>query len=605
MDFDSLNNFISDYLINDKTKSAIMISSPWGTGKSYYIRESLVCFISEHKDKEIKNYKTIIISLYGIDSIADLSRAIYMEVRLGESQNGSEGKMISLTIGKAILNAATSKMGLNVSENDLQKIYKSLNLKNVLLVLEDIERSKIDIFDILGFVNNLTENEGAKIILVSNEESLIRYNEIIIENPSKDSDIFSDDVITKKELTDESKEYLKVKEKTISDTIMLQNDYRKAIECIIKEFNNDKLNMYISQEDLTKVLDLMKYRSCYNLRTFVFACQKISKIFSQIDDEYDRDFYDCIFYGTMSYIISLKNGEITKWDSDGSLSIKLGFIKYPLFKFCYDYINNYSFDKSLVKDTYEERKKQLLNSKYKSADDPVIKTLVNFRIHSEKEIKEALKKVEKKLDNIDDISFFDYTKIACISIVVADIIGVDITSIKNKMIENIKHLDQEVFDYEIFDTSTPISSKYLNQKVIEEFEGFMLDLKRSFRNKSIIDFDYEPESIELFYKKIVDTRENFLNRKMFISMFDIDKLCETISRCNSYQIDVFIKILGVMYGFSNVADFLSDDLKKIQEFKNILKTNKSRYYKNYDKIQELQYENLVDYLVEIETKLTK
>lgn len=38
MDFEQLNNTIKNYLDNDKTNSAIMLTGEWGSGKSYYIK---------------------------------------------------------------------------------------------------------------------------------------------------------------------------------------------------------------------------------------------------------------------------------------------------------------------------------------------------------------------------------------------------------------------------------------------------------------------------------------------------------------------------------------------------------------------------------------
>ena len=43
--------FIENYLINDKTKSAIMLIGGWGTGKSYYIQNVLKPYL-EGKQKD-------------------------------------------------------------------------------------------------------------------------------------------------------------------------------------------------------------------------------------------------------------------------------------------------------------------------------------------------------------------------------------------------------------------------------------------------------------------------------------------------------------------------------------------------------------------------
>ena len=51
---DELNQYILHYLIEDKTKSAIMLTGDWGTGKSYYIQHSLKPFL-ESEDMIVVN----------------------------------------------------------------------------------------------------------------------------------------------------------------------------------------------------------------------------------------------------------------------------------------------------------------------------------------------------------------------------------------------------------------------------------------------------------------------------------------------------------------------------------------------------------------------
>ena len=67
--------FIENYLINDKTKSAIMLIGGWGTGKSFYIQNVLKPYLEE------KQKACIIVSLYGLNDLKDISKAIYLEER--------------------------------------------------------------------------------------------------------------------------------------------------------------------------------------------------------------------------------------------------------------------------------------------------------------------------------------------------------------------------------------------------------------------------------------------------------------------------------------------------------------------------------------------
>lgn len=44
-----LNEYILHYLKEDRTKSAIMLTAGWGTGKSYYIQNELIPFLEKEK----------------------------------------------------------------------------------------------------------------------------------------------------------------------------------------------------------------------------------------------------------------------------------------------------------------------------------------------------------------------------------------------------------------------------------------------------------------------------------------------------------------------------------------------------------------------------
>lgn len=68
-------------------------------------------------------------------------------------------------------------MPVEFSDKDLEKLYTSINLNDKLIVLEDLERSGIDIIEIMGYVNNLVEQDGVKVLLVANENEIIKYED--------------------------------------------------------------------------------------------------------------------------------------------------------------------------------------------------------------------------------------------------------------------------------------------------------------------------------------------------------------------------------------------------------------------------------------------
>ena len=138
MTFAELNCYIKHYLEEDKTHTAIMLTGEWGSGKTYYVEKILTPFLQ----KEKKN-GCIVISLYGLETLSDISKSIYMELRMKALDKDSEvlatGKLIAKTIAKGA--AGIFGIDMNMSEDDLQKMYSSVDLSKKLLVFEDVERS--------------------------------------------------------------------------------------------------------------------------------------------------------------------------------------------------------------------------------------------------------------------------------------------------------------------------------------------------------------------------------------------------------------------------------------------------------------------------------
>ena len=99
MTFAELNCYIKHYLEEDKTHTAIMLTGEWGSGKTYYVEKILTPFLQ----KEKKN-GCIVISLYGLETLSDISKSIYMELRMKALDKDSEvlatGKLIAKTIAK-------------------------------------------------------------------------------------------------------------------------------------------------------------------------------------------------------------------------------------------------------------------------------------------------------------------------------------------------------------------------------------------------------------------------------------------------------------------------------------------------------------------------
>ena len=84
MNTKELNEYIKNYLEHDKTQRAIMLTAPWGSGKSYYIKNNLCGFLREN------NLDYAIVSLYGLKDLGELSKNLYVEIRANIFNKKSE-----------------------------------------------------------------------------------------------------------------------------------------------------------------------------------------------------------------------------------------------------------------------------------------------------------------------------------------------------------------------------------------------------------------------------------------------------------------------------------------------------------------------------------
>ena len=171
MTHSEINKYILHYLTDDKTKSAIMLTAPWGTGKSYYIQNELKPFLEK---KENGSHKCIVVSLYNVNETSELSQQLFYEKVIPALFLNPVTAKISV-IAKTIIKSLPLPINFNLSKKDQKKLYESIDFSGCLIILEDLERSGMGILDVLGFVNSLVEQDGVKVLLVANEDEIIKY----------------------------------------------------------------------------------------------------------------------------------------------------------------------------------------------------------------------------------------------------------------------------------------------------------------------------------------------------------------------------------------------------------------------------------------------
>lgn len=605
MTYQNLNQYILHYLTEDKTKSAIMLTAPWGSGKSFYIQNELKPFLEK---EENGSHKCLVVSLYGLKELSEISKVLYLESRAKFLNNNSEKMEAGKLATKTILKGVTSFLGIDLShsDEDMQKLFESIDLSGKLIILEDLERSGIDILEVLGYVNNLVEQDGVKVLLVANEEAIKQYKPLTTTTEDQQNVVESMYKATDnngREFTEIAKKYLEIKEKTISDTIQFEEDYSTAISDIICLFDDETLNRLSNDNGVNNILNVMKSCKTFNLRSFIFACQKLSDIFKKLDKKYlsDDNFVKAIFFGTLFFVLRQRNGKNEKWGQEKYFSVELGNEKAPLFKFCYDYITRQIEEFDEVEDAYQSYFELVLYDSNRSNGDKDIITLQTYYIQTESNVLNALQSIEKRLENPEDISFYQYGTIAVYSILLKSLLGYDIDKIKKHLIDNLKGKGNKLQLEQIF--RTIMNGECIDEQK-EEYESLRKEMGKSLRlcGEMIPEFDYLPEQSNLFYDSFVKNKYSFYKQKTFAAQLDIKRLSEMFKGCTAEQKQDIRRTFVEMYRVGNIRGFLINDKESIELLLDYIKSDRTGDIG--DAIQKLQYDWFIQNLEEIVRKLS-
>lgn len=154
-------------LLRDPSNKVIALSGKWGTGKSHLWREVKADSI----DERVK--AALYVSLFGLISMD--------QVKL---------KIVQSTIPKADENPSwwdNAKKGWGAASKMLESLHKGFSalneiallavpaiLKDRVIVLDDIERKheKLSIDEVMGFIDEFTQQYGARIVLILNSDQL-------------------------------------------------------------------------------------------------------------------------------------------------------------------------------------------------------------------------------------------------------------------------------------------------------------------------------------------------------------------------------------------------------------------------------------------------
>lgn len=296
-----INKYLNEYVKLENPQYAVMLKGKWGCGKTYFIKQLIEKWAVESKSEEQIELQPIYISLNGVPSCSAISflikRALYPILYSKGAQVAK--KVICGTI------TAFSKSLIDLNNDgyidDLSSIFDTEVILDILskpnasvsgnkiLIFDDLERAKLATDELFGYINNLVEHSGCKVIIVCEEDKL----KLLCNQP--DSKI----------------KYDEFKEKLIGKTISFEHDLYTIAKSMADNSDNRHLQ---SNSDLIATIFIAS--EVQNLRIIKHLISDFKILLTEIDQsKYDSNLFDkfiqnVIAYFTISYC-EYKSGDTT------------------------------------------------------------------------------------------------------------------------------------------------------------------------------------------------------------------------------------------------------------------------------------------------------
>lgn len=242
---------------NTKSKPhfAVLIEGRWGSGKTHFILSLL-------EDEYFTNRKSIYLSMFGIADIQSLETSLFYAsaskfTKTFHKGAGFAGSIFSgaLTLGTGGIMRGAVNLNKVVDAAISQLDQSARNMDEALLVLDDIERCKIPMAELLGVVNRFVEHGDTRVILVANTDDL------------------------------NDKDFVAFKEKIVGQSFLLKSDPKNALDSFLLEIEKPCVQKILQQYrfDIIQLYDMSQYHNLRALRQFIW---QLANVIERMQDQY-------------------------------------------------------------------------------------------------------------------------------------------------------------------------------------------------------------------------------------------------------------------------------------------------------------------------------
>lgn len=603
---------ILDYLNNDKAKYAVMVSGPWGSGKTYLYEHGISEEIKKNENGKNERKVNTYISLYGMATVEELTREIVLNyiVKSKLNSNVTEGKIfqklekITGILSKMI---TVSVNNVSVDFNDIKGVFQeNVKFQNMVICFDDLERCNIPINIVFGVINNLVEHCECKVIILADEEnignmyanlnienkylSIINGRKIVFEKECNKEDLKGLEAITVKELKELNKKvyeenylYKDIKEKVIGVTFPYQVEIKKEFDTIIKEsINSEELGreLHKKKEDILQYMEKCDNSNIRITKNWMINFERIYKV---IKKNYDGKYFNEIFNNFLIYSIRVacalgKNKPLHKWKNDEMIGEGIYLEDGFLFNTCgYKFIDMLYIQSILnpmevyyaanyIMDKMKKEEEQL--KRYSRGE--ALNKLREWRYYEDEEIEPIICDLLNEIKNKKYV-YQDYPNI------IANVLMFRSKKLYNGSVDTfIKAMEENIKEEKGKVDIERMANGAWNDEVLEqEYYQYLEKLENCIESKNNVlsqndinkplveNNDNWAEDLYVYCKENADT---FLQEYKFFYYIDIEALYRKIVKAKPKEIYRVNDVIRGVYRFGNINEFYAKDIGKLKTF---------------------------------------
>jgi len=276
---------------NHKTHHALMLTGEWGCGKTYFIQEFMKKWAKGEKYRPpirigaepYTRYSTRphYMSLYGIESLEDLQKQLFAEFYPIKNIRNTISFFTFNTLGTSASASVPYfdklPIALSLKPQNVKSTFSKAfnNLKEAVIIFDDLERCAIPVEILFGFINQLVEHNGQKVILIANEMEITKNSKTAEQN-------------------NKTRPYAEIKEKLVGTTLELQTFPEKVLDHFIAEMEEGNAKA-CAEQNKAIILDTLAKMQINNYRSlrqalYDFSCllNEVVKAFSPFMEDNDN-----------------------------------------------------------------------------------------------------------------------------------------------------------------------------------------------------------------------------------------------------------------------------------------------------------------------------